>query len=1710
MESPLEVQESLYGEDGPPMIFVPEASALHLETRAPPTPKRACAPKSGESKIPGDGKPENIRKKPMTEREIFTKAMQIRGSLSSQPIDGGGNSGQHPSPCQLPGDFPSDLSFRSLAAYSLLRTLSVQLRLSPFTPNVFLRALSLPAPNRLLGEIHVALLRILFVQKLKSMGYSYKAGGGGVGVTKKRQIDGIRWPLLAGDNLTYLDGHSWPLFYDDYCHLTADRLWASYHGPLDGDGDDGHDKQNFIDFRNIGVFVPPKGKEYKTKRHADEMTVPISISSGSKGDGHQGAKINFDERISDKIKIENTDEKNNDKQLPLHISSSAAENCAGITEEAAMLNSDDSDSEDEYQAGDEDDDDSWDKPKKKKRRRTPKKDVSSTAATETSSASKEQKNLPIPNDWSRVTSLETLVSTPVAITTQTVSTSQNLPSDPSWSRIASIERSFSSPEWSPSKQSLEIPTSEPLISSSLHEIQHSMPSASTSTPIQNNLTEKSLQEDQPSKSTQPKMETQLSKQMQQQQQQQKQQDDVGVKDRISKNDYGTTIANSPKTSKNADSTTMTDPARIRGGGIVDDVKFTVPSSIGSGRQSMGRPRGSRRALPMRNSSSTPETPSFPTHAQHISMLQQQQQYLFYQSQSHQNFGQSQGFSHQYSPPDIYPSGTPRQFEYQVAHKFESNQKLNIEIGTRTSYEIHSEEPDMPFIVPDDIAKIVNDVAGGSSTHKVDIEYVEDVDGDNDNSDSESAQLDSVFENKLEMERWVHFEPLKAMRSGLPYHRLPTKDKVCILEFLIDELLTVDAISAEFSKRRNKEHYHTSPYGILPKEHEYQNMENKDECEVCGEEGDLLCCDGSLSSYHSYCLGMKEGQDLPEGKWLGPECSLVDPCNYGSLRGGQKSSLDWFTLEEIVNPSNHEHQDNLPGSMVSPHFASTLTSNVSVVQNVYMMQNPTTQVDAVGNPSGGSFGDLQTKTNSQSNTTENLLKWKKRQLIIVHGFIFCRESAEGNATFNVLKLSKPHSALTKAEFEEFISQTDHTLLQAWPLAQIPLAKTNGSWKFPSVKEYFAREESINPFIYDNKYFSAPISSVMKVGAAYNMVKLMYLTFESECNKPNTSTLSEVLTQDFSFDSEISASLKARTVLFDPFEVLKGYMLKLEHTLRRSCMLSEFWESGQLKSKSEIWISRVRGAQSVRALSHLLLKLVNETHTKAFLGSWFHSHSTKSSDTESSLSERNYKALPNDWSEGKEKLRRKWEITPSKMILNLCSDLDNALMGFASKIRTDIFIPKQIIARKSKRELKKAASSLKLKKFKLNDERITPLTLDSANQEQNGTNQFKILQGHQPTSTAQESELISNQSNVGSGKVQANQLPRESARDPAVTKSLEVPEIKKEQYANPGQLTSLDSKPEATGTIFPIIGECIEKAAIESSQAKIPSSIVQEMGNQILHGPAFHTEQNGPLKVPRHPTENKIDQEMVSKPSETSEKVSKPREICEGKAESTNQITTSDSVEENKTTQIEPEKALNAQGMSEEQTETTKAITASDSAEGNVTAKTLASGSSKKRKRKKSIKPSPREPLTRRRTRHSDRLSSEYLVGNSTVTNVAELKESKEFDALEGMALQIENAKKEKIPGLEKLLKGQYAIQGIWPIAGRRIFPTVGNIPPRGKFIAFFSSSFLFNTLRLHNLCFLSRKEKHREKCWLDNCCQLELPYKSRGCSGVLRSYLEKEG
>jgi hypothetical protein len=45
-------------------------------------------------------------------------------------------------------------------------------------------------------------------------------------------------------------------------------------------------------------------------------------------------------------------------------------------------------------------------------------------------------------------------------------------------------------------------------------------------------------------------------------------------------------------------------------------------------------------------------------------------------------------------------------------------------------------------------------------------------------------------------------------------------------------------------------------------------EQSDECEVCHDGGDLICCDGCIHAYHMTCIALKE---VPVGQWFCPEC-----------------------------------------------------------------------------------------------------------------------------------------------------------------------------------------------------------------------------------------------------------------------------------------------------------------------------------------------------------------------------------------------------------------------------------------------------------------------------------------------------------------------------------------------------------------------------------------------------------------------------------------------------------------------------------------------------------------------------------------------------------------------------------------------------------------------------------------------------------------------
>jgi len=47
------------------------------------------------------------------------------------------------------------------------------------------------------------------------------------------------------------------------------------------------------------------------------------------------------------------------------------------------------------------------------------------------------------------------------------------------------------------------------------------------------------------------------------------------------------------------------------------------------------------------------------------------------------------------------------------------------------------------------------------------------------------------------------------------------------------------------------------------------------CRLCGDGGELLCCDSCPSSYHTYCC-VPAIEDVPEGDWHCPRCTCPQP------------------------------------------------------------------------------------------------------------------------------------------------------------------------------------------------------------------------------------------------------------------------------------------------------------------------------------------------------------------------------------------------------------------------------------------------------------------------------------------------------------------------------------------------------------------------------------------------------------------------------------------------------------------------------------------------------------------------------------------------------------------------------------------------------------------------------------------------------------------
>lgn len=466
--------------------------------------------------------------------------------------------------------------------------------------------------------------------------------------------------------------------------------------------------------------------------------------------------------------------------------------------------------------------------------------------------------------------------------------------------------------------------------------------------------------------------------------------------------------------------------------------------------------------------------------------------------------------------------------------------------------------------------------------------------------------------------WSHFEPVVKMRSGVPYHRLSLEMKLSALEFLIDELLETPVFAEILNQRNFRENAHGTLYGMLPTRKELENLENDDECAICKLEGDLICCDGCESSYHRACLDLPS-EDSLEGSWHCPECLLKDPCNFGSLRGGKKSALDWFTLDDV----SRAHNVRSMGLSSAPanNKADEACSKQSVAEN----EDP-----------------------------------YDFEFLVVHGFLFKRRrnKYDDNAIIPV----------DSVNLQRVLRSIGSINCSRWPLAQIPFDSTLfGISETNSLSpSYFQNDDGrFNPNFYANKYRKAPLPLWIR-----HFDEAMLCEYEIRCGTATTSMLSSVLSSEMTNDKIIASSLRSSTVLFDPYKMISAFLVKIEGELLKASLLDEFWRSRETVGELKSWSYEVRNSLSVPRICRLLLELVDLTHPRAFAESWFQVPALKGKQLEPTKSKGVSLPSETEFKPNLECNRWKWERCLPENFAVLIAKEGKSLEDFLREVRPDL--------------------------------------------------------------------------------------------------------------------------------------------------------------------------------------------------------------------------------------------------------------------------------------------------------------------------------------------------------------------------------------------------------------------------------------------------------
>ena len=529
-------------------------------------------------------------------------------------------------------------------------------------------------------------------------------------------------------------------------------------------------------------------------------------------------------------------------------------------------------------------------------------------------------------------------------------------------------------------------------------------------------------------------------------------------------------------------------------------------------------------------------------------------------------------------------------------------------------------------------------------------------------------------------------PIKQLRRGVPYHHLSLEMKLQILEFLLDELLDVDDISKELTLRRQLTGAHQALYGEVPRQLEYENMVNEDECLICGLEGDLLCCDGCPGSFHRQCMGMSQYQKLPDGKWYCPECRVTDASKMAQLQSESRPLIGWFTLNELESVSPLIHQGYHDISSTASSLAQTysiVASQVNRSPQQFMHNNGLQVNQQMTIPLPGMPAQPLGPTNASDSISDRIPAHV--EFLVTAGKVFARfreshkrfdpfnpfdtdsKSSDGTTSPGKKGLDAPSNSppepLSKVETMELLKLLHPSMCLKLPWRRLiynpqKAFSSNNAAEQPNtflndliVHQKEAREllanhpETGNPLDYDNKYRKAPPIPNVKLQLGQFALPIVLPEMFAVTTK-SAAQFGLSLATSLSLNSAVEHQKLSLLLSEDVIHSVKDQLIKVGRQMFYSYLLDYRWAT------LDKWTAQVREAKSFTRLSFLLVKLADSCSPRAFQIEWYQVKANGNEDESTRLTfTSNYSALNEGWTaDGELRLRRWQRCTKGKLVLS----------------------------------------------------------------------------------------------------------------------------------------------------------------------------------------------------------------------------------------------------------------------------------------------------------------------------------------------------------------------------------------------------------------------------------------------------------------------------